>query len=406
MTGDAGAGGTVAEIQRGQAGVVGGVDQLVGWPHRLVADVDQIAEQLDVADAVALGQGDCRTPHTALRVAAHALGSQQIAGVADASLDAGASRPVGQPAVDLPDVVIESVANRLVRVAERGGADDSQVELVPWRVAFDSQEVDLPGFQGPVDRDPVLFFLLVHPFVGVFPLGVLVAQGQQRSRDGDGLVDRNGVTADSGGDQLVGNRETRGQQSRLVPGELEAEPVVTAATDPAVVVILDVVRSPDNSQRVVLGALLQRQWLGLFGCVIGFGLDEQVTTGGTGIDVTDLDGHSHGVVSRPGHLPGCRATEWRLPRFAPTSPVEQRYRVLFGRDFQAVGSGDRRTVHGEHVGIEGVEKFRPVGGGICVNPLGGLLAGRFLLRRFRGLRRGVGLVECPLGRQPAVGWQS
>ena len=114
----------------------------------------------------------------------------------------------------------------------------------------------------------MLFLLLVDSFVGVLPLGVLVLQWQQAARFRGGQAGRQGVTADAGRDQLVGDRQAGGQQPRLVAGELEPEPVVAAAADAAVIVVLDVVGSTDDTQRVVCGGGPEFQRLSLLGRVV------------------------------------------------------------------------------------------------------------------------------------------
>ena len=117
----ASSGGAITQIQRREAGVVGGVLQDVRRAQRLVHQIHQMSVVGHVFHAVAVGHSDSGTPDAGLRVAAHTPGAEQAADVADATLNGGSARAILQPGVDLRNLVVH-----------RGADGEAGVGKGPW----------------------------------------------------------------------------------------------------------------------------------------------------------------------------------------------------------------------------------------------------------------------------------
>ena len=121
---------------------------------------------------------------------AHAAGAEQIAGVADAALDARSARTIEQPRVHLSQMIVKPLANGIVRIGIRRGPADAQLDFVARGVGFRAQEVNAARFQDAVDLGAVLFNLLVDALVGVHAFLVLGMIGACRNADGPPPADR------------------------------------------------------------------------------------------------------------------------------------------------------------------------------------------------------------------------
>src|SRR5215510_15456234 len=116
VTGDSGSGGAVAYVERREAGVVRRLLQVIRRAKRFVHHVDEAAEVLNVLDAVAVLYRHGGPPDARLRVAAHAMRAHKVAGVADAALDRSAARAVGQPGIDLAEMIVHRLPHGHTRI--------------------------------------------------------------------------------------------------------------------------------------------------------------------------------------------------------------------------------------------------------------------------------------------------
>ena len=142
---------SISNIQRRQTGVVGRVLQVVCGAQRLIHDVDQTAEILKVLGPVSIFNRDGRAPDSRLGVATHAVGAEQVPGVADSPLHARSARPVGEPCIHLPEVVVQTLPNGHPRIVVGGRFQQPQLDLITGRIGFGPEEVDSPGSQDAVD---------------------------------------------------------------------------------------------------------------------------------------------------------------------------------------------------------------------------------------------------------------
>ena len=425
VAGHPGSGGAVADVQGSQTGVVGGLLEVIGRPERLVHQVDQPPEVLNVFDRVAVLDRNRRAPDPGLGMAAHAVGAEQVAGVADAALHAGAARAVGQPGVHLGQVVVETLAHGHAGVPVGRRPEQPQFDLVARRVGLGPQEVDAARLQQAVDFRSVVLGLLVNPLVVVAPPGVF-RQRQQRHLArggfrplpggfGGGRTDlagrvRQRVESEARRQGVIGKREVAGQQPRLGAGELQAKPVVAGTADLAVVEILDVIGPGGYQNPLHTLAAGKRNGLSLLGSIVGFLLQVEVKVGRP-LEIQGPDPGEQGD-PRPGG-PGRMAGEGIHlgcdPGLAPAGPAEDRVFIDDRGQAEDIPSRHRSPVDQEDIRVQGMEHFSPAGGGPGVDAegigLSPLPAGTGGLLGEAGALGTIAVFQAPAHRHPAVGRQ-
>ena len=425
VAGHPGSGGTVADVQGSQAGIVGGLLEIVGRPQRLIHHVDQPAEILDVFDPVSVLHGNRRAPNAGLGVAAHAMGPQQVAGVADAALHAGAARAVGQPGVHLGQVVVEALAHRQPGIPVGRRLEQPQFDLVARRIGLGPQEVDSPGLQQAVDFRSVILGLLVNPLIVVAPPGVLHQRQQRhfpgsrfrripggfgRGRPGLAGCGRQRVEPQAGRQGVIGQRQVAGQKPGLRPGVFDPKPVVSGTPDPAVVEVLDVIGPGGHQNPLHAFTFGKRNGLGLLGSIVGFLLHVEMKVRRT-LEIQGSDPGEQGnprpggpgrVAGKGGHL-GCG------PGFPPAGSAEDRDFIDDRSQAQDIPSRHRSSVNHKHIRIQGMEHFSPAGGGPIVNAKGigfpPVPAGTGSLPGGAGALGPIATFQLPTHRHPAVGRQ-
>ena len=423
VAGHPGPGRTVAHVQGSQAGVVGGLLEVIGGPQRLVHQVDQPAEVLNVLDPVPVLHRNRRAPNAGLGMAAHAMGSQQVAGVADAALHAGASGAVGQPGVHLGQVVVEALAHRHPGIPIGRRLEQPQLDLVARRVGLGPQKVNSPGLQQAIDLGSVVLGLLVNPLIVVAPPGVFHQRQQRHLSEvcfrrtpggfGGGRPDpagrvRQRVEPETGGQGVIGKRQVAGQQPGLGAGELQAKPVVAGPADLAVVEILDVIGPGGHQNPLHALAVGKRNGLSLLGSVVGFLFQVEMKAGRPlQIQWPEPGQHGNPGAGGPGREAGEGGHLGCGPGFAPAGPAEDRVLIDDWRQAEDIPSRHRRPVDQVNVRIQGMEHLSPALGGPGVNAKGvGLspdLAGTGGLFGVAGALAPMAALQLPAHRYPAVG---
>src|SRR5262245_4715602 len=358
VTGDSGSGGAVAYVERREACVVRRVLQVVGRTQRLVHDVDQAAEVLNVLDPVTVLYRNGRPPNARLRVAAHAMRAHQIAGVADAPFDRSAARAIGQPGVHLTDVIVHRLPHGHSRVVVWRGPQHTQLNLVARRVGFGAQEVRPARLDQANYRGAMLFVLLVCAFVLVAPFGVF----DQRARN----VER--VKPELSRQRVIWDRQVAGQKSRFLAVERQAEPVVARFAHATVVKIFDVVSAARDARGLNAFALGQHDLLRHFRRVVRLCFDAHARLG------VQLQGPQWSDCDRQwNRLPGGprrhARKNYRLRRdavFAPARAFKNSGLISDRRDLQRVETRHRRAVDEIEVGVERMQNLLPTGGRLRV----------------------------------------
>ncbi|MCG3159983.1 MAG: hypothetical protein JMDDDDMK_01015 [Acidobacteria bacterium] len=320
VTGDARPGGAVADIERREAGVVRRVFQVVRRAQRLVHHVDQAAVVLLVLDYVAVFNGAGRPPDARLRVATHAMRAHQIAGVADAPFDRSAARTIGQPRINLTDVIVHRLPHGHSRIVVRRGLQHAQFDFVTRRVGFGAQVISSARFEQANNRGAMLFVLLMRALVLIAAFGVF----DQRARS----VER--VKPKLRRQRVIRNRQVAGQQPRLLAIEREAKPVIARFADFAVVEILDVIgaaRDPHGLNAfaiffAIFFAIWQRNLLRHLRRVVRLGFDTHVRFG---FQPQRIYRHRqrNRLPCRPRRLARERYSLWRDAVFAPARASRQ-----------------------------------------------------------------------------------
>ena len=104
------------------------------------------------------------------------------------------------------------------------------------------------------------------PFVRVLPFFVFLANIKRLAGFRRRFVLWQGVTANASRHHLIGNQQAGGKQSRFRTFELQAKPVVSqTAAHLAIVEVLDVIRSADDLQCVVIRGVTKSDRLRLLG---------------------------------------------------------------------------------------------------------------------------------------------
>src|SRR5436309_16123270 len=98
-------------------------------------------------------------------MAAHAMGSHEVARVTNAPFHAGTARAVGKPRVDLSEMVIKRLAHCHPGVVVRCWTQQTQFDLIARRIPFCAEEVSLPRLEEPIDLRAMALVLLMNPFV-------------------------------------------------------------------------------------------------------------------------------------------------------------------------------------------------------------------------------------------------
>ena len=97
----------------------------------------------------------------------------RLPGVANATFHTGTARAVGEPRIDLSQVIVKRLANRHRGVFIRSRSKDTQFNLIARRIGLGAQEVGLAGLQQAVDFGAVAFVLLMDSFILVPAFQVL-----------------------------------------------------------------------------------------------------------------------------------------------------------------------------------------------------------------------------------------
>ena len=339
----ASSGGAITQIQRREAGVVGGVLQDVRRAQRLVHQVHQMSVVGHVFHTVAVGHSDSGTPDAGLRVAAHTPGAEQAAHVADASLNGGSARAILQPGVDLRNLVVHGGSDGEAGVGKGPGLADAEFHFVAGRIGLHLQEIDAAGLEGTGDLGAVTFGLLVDTLIGVGPVAILFAV----------LF----VAEELGDDEGVGDQQIGGQHAGCSAFVFEAKPVEAGGADLAVVEVFDVVSPAGDVEGV---AVSQRDGLGLRDGVVGLHFDDGAAVRDAEVDRMNIHPQGHvGVV--PWGLGGEGFDFLDGARFTPAREVKDGGFVFDGGDFEFGWPRFWGFVDDVEVGIEGVEDFAEPG---------------------------------------------
>ena len=166
---------TVTHIVGSHAGVDRRRLQFIGEPQGLIHRVREPPKILHrPLGPVAVSKRVRHAPNAALRVAAHAVFTEQRGRIPRAPVRGDVARPVNQPGVDFRRVVVNGLLDRLHRVAVRRRVEQAHFHLVRRLVRFHAQIVRLAGLELASHKRAEGAVLLVGPLVDVpaFLVGV------------------------------------------------------------------------------------------------------------------------------------------------------------------------------------------------------------------------------------------
>ena len=379
-------GGTIAEIVRRDAGVDGGVLELVRQAQRFVHGVDEAPIVLLHAErAIAVAQGIGHAPDSALGVAAHAVLAEQRGRVPRPPVRRDVARPVDQPRIDLGQVVIDPLPDRLHGIVVRPRPEEPHLQFVVRLVRLDPQVVGLARLEFARDERAERAVLLVRPLVDRAAL-LIGVDGHRSGNDRGGRVNVRDrievrevvavrhvplaafrgtglallVEADASARNRLHDLEIRAQEARFGAVVLDAVPVVRRPAYAGVVEVLEIVRSADDIERLIPGTVLKLQVRRLFRRVVRLGLQEQVAARES-FDRTHFDRDGNGCNW------GRRGRQRGGERSAPgvMGNLAQRLGpLLHGAEPQRVRSRARRPIDQIDIRIQGMEHLGPIGRGL------------------------------------------
>src|SRR5262245_33081270 len=165
---------TVSDVEWRETGIVGCIFEVVCRTERFIHNIDQPAEVLQVLDTITVFHRHSRSPDPGLCMAAHAVRAHQIAGVANSAFDTRPARPVGQPGIDLAEMIVHCLTQCHTWIVIRSRFKHSQFNLISRSIRLGPQEIDSARLEYPVYRRAMSFILLVDALILITPLSIFI----------------------------------------------------------------------------------------------------------------------------------------------------------------------------------------------------------------------------------------